>query len=545
MLKGKALLRDSICNKDLAFSDEERDRYGLHGLLPFGIATPELQVEKCYKRFCQQPNDLLKHIYLTDIQNRNETLFYRLILEHLEEMMPLIYTPTVGDVSLQYSHLYNHQRGLYISFPMRDRMEELIANIPNKEVDVIVATDGERVLGLGDLGAGGMAISVGKLSLYTLLGGIHPARTLPVMIDVGTNQKDLLEDPMYVGWRHPRITGSEYDEFVERFVTAIQRRFPEVLLQWEDFGKEHARPLLERYRHRICSFNDDMQGTAAVVLSALMAAVYSIGSSLEEQKIMLFGAGTAGIGIVEQLVNAMVRHGVSQEKARERFYLIDQYGLVHEDLALADAHQKLYARKRTEIHTWSLQDKEKIALIDAVRVVKPTVLIGVSAQPGVFTQEVVETMAKATARPIIFPLSNPTSRAEAAPQDLMSWTKGKAIIATGTPFPPVLYEGRTHKITQCNNSNIFPGLGLGAISVKSKEVSNEMFIQAAETLSAHSPLKRGESALFPDIADLRRISREIAINVAKTARDQGFTAAKYSDDEICQAVDRNIWTPTI
>jgi len=544
MTKGKAILRDPILNEGLAFSDEERVRLGLHGLLPYGVRNLEQQVQRRYEFFSQLQTDLAKSLYLSDVLNRNETVFYRLVLDHLPEMMPLIYTPTVGEISVRYSSLYSHHRGLYVSFPLKDRMDEMLTNAAgHEEVDVIVATDGERILGLGDLGAGGMAISVGKLSLYTLLGGIHPSRTLPVLLDVGTNRQELLEDPFYIGWRHVRVHGEDYDDFLDQFVAAVKKRFPRVLLQWEDFGKEHARPLLERYRHKICSFNDDMQGTAAVTLSAIMSAVKAAKSRLEEQKIAIVGAGTAGLGIADQLAHAMVRHGLTQEEARARFFLFDRYGLIHEDSPTTDENQKIYARKRSELAHWNLANKEKISLVDLAKAAAPTVLIGVSGQADVFTQDIIESMAHATPHPIIFPLSNPTSCIEAHPQKLIEWTKGKAIIATGSPFAPVSYGGKTYRIAQCNNSNIFPGLGLGVIAVKAHQVSDEMFIQAAETLSAHSPLNHGGSDLFPALKELRQVSREIAINTAKTARDQGLTDKKISDDEIVKAVDRMMWFP--
>ena len=544
MVKGKAVLHDPLLNKGLAFSEEERSRLGLHGLLPYGIRGLEQQVKRRYEFFSQLPTDLSKSLYLSDTLNRNETVFYRLVLDHLQEMMPLIYTPTVGEISLHYSSLYSHPRGLYVSFPLKDRIEEMLANATNgQEIDVIVATDGERILGLGDLGAGGMAISVGKLCLYTLLGGIHPSRTLPVMLDVGTNRKELLDDPMYMGWRHSRIDGAEYDEFIEEFVSAVKRRFPKILLQWEDFGKGHARPLLERYRHKICSFNDDMQGTAAVTLAAIMAAVKASGSRLEDQKIAIVGAGTAGLGIADQLRQAMVRHGLSSEEAKRKFFLFDRVGLIHEDSPNIDKNQQVYARSRSELSQWKLDSRDKISLLDLVKASSPTVLIGVSGQPNIFTQEMIAGMAKAVHRPIIFPLSNPTSCIEAHPQKLLEWTKGKAIIATGSPFAPIQYEGKSYPIAQCNNSNIFPGVGLGIIAIKAHEVSEEMFIQAAETLSAQSPLNHGGSTLFPALTDLRKVSREIAINVAKTARDQGLTDQKLTDAAIAQTVDLLMWYP--
>jgi malate dehydrogenase (oxaloacetate-decarboxylating) len=537
MLKGRDLLRDPLLNKGLAFSDEERGRLKLHGLMPSGIMSLENQVKRRYEFFKKLTDDFTKSIYLSDIQNRNETVFYRLVLDHLEEMMPLIYTPTVGELSLQFSNIYRHHRGLYVSYPLSHQMEELFANVEEKDIDVIVVTDGERILGLGDLGAGGMAISIGKLALYSLLGGIYPGKALPIMLDVGTNKKELLDDPLYIGWRHPRIRGKEYDDFLESFVQAVKKKYPKVLLQWEDFGKDNARPLLERYRHKICSFNDDMQGTSAVTLAAILAAVKSTKAKLDQQRFVIVGAGTAGIGIAEQLHRALLREGLKDEEAASRFYLVDRYGLIHEDDQHVDDNQRKFARKKSE------QESKTTNLLEIIRFAKPTVLIGVSGQPNIFTKEMIEVMAAATEHPIIFPLSNPTAYAEAHPQKLLEWTHGKAIIATGSPFGTITYSGKPYKIAQCNNSNIFPGIGLGIIAVKPREVSDEMFIAAADTLSSFSPMQKGGSGIFPSIPELRSVSREIAIAVAKTARDQGL-CEKLSDQQIVQAVDRNIWTPS-
>jgi malate dehydrogenase (oxaloacetate-decarboxylating) len=536
MLKGKDLLRDPLSNKGLAYSNEERSRLGLHGLMPCGIMTLENQVKRRYDFFKKLTDDFTKSIYLSDVQNRNETVFYRLVLDHLEEMMPLIYTPTVGELSLQFSNIYRHHRGLYVSYPLRHQMDELFANIHEKDIDVIVVTDGERVLGLGDLGTGGMAICIGKLALYSLLGGIYPGKALPIMVDVGTNRKELLDDPLYIGWRHPRIKGKEYEDFLESFVQAVKKKYPKVLLQWEDFGKDNARPLLERYRHKICSFNDDMQGTSAVTLAAILSAVKAAKMKFTEQRFVIVGAGTAGVGIAEQLLTGLIRAGLKREEALSRFYLVDRYGLIHEDDQHVDVNQKKFARKRSE------QESKTTDLLKIIQFAKPTILIGVSGQPNIFTKEMIEVMAQTTEHPIIFPLSNPTAYAEAHPQNLLEWTHGKAIIATGSPFGTITYKGKPHKIAQCNNSNIFPGIGLGIIAVKPREVSDEMFLAAADTLSSFSPLQRGEEGIFPPILDLRRVSREIAISVAKMARDQGL-CEKLSDQQIVEAVDRNIWVP--
>jgi malate dehydrogenase (oxaloacetate-decarboxylating) len=538
-MHNETILNDALLNRGTAFNRKERQALGIEGLIPYHVSTIEEQVARRYKNFCEQTSDLAKYVFLSALQNRNEVLFYRLVSEHISEMLPLIYTPTVGAVSQSFSQIYAEHRGVYFSYPLRDQIEEIIDNIPKEHVDVIVVTDGERILGLGDLGVGGMAIPMGKLSLYTLFGGIHPATTLPILLDVGTNNEELLNDPLYIGWRHRRITGQEYDAFVDRFVQAIKRRYPGVLLQWEDFAKPHAYPLLERYRKKICSFNDDVQGTAAVLVSALLSAVKASGGHFKDQRIVLFGAGSAGLGICSFLVKMMQKEGMSETQARECFYLVDRFGLIHEDLAEAEDAQRLFARSRAEVSKWNVKHP---TLLDVVKHACPTILIGVSAQAGAFSQEVITTMAHAVKRPIIFPLSNPNDKAEADPESIMRWTRGQAIIATGSPFAPVIYDGVRMPIPQCNNVYIYPGMGLGIIASQAKEVSDEMILEAAHELSKHSPLlKSKDGGLFPSFEDLRSVSRKIAIAVAKTAIHQGlspFTAA-----EIETRVDQTIWFP--
>ncbi|HEX2578899.1 MAG TPA: NAD-dependent malic enzyme, partial [Rhabdochlamydiaceae bacterium] len=489
---------------------------------------------------------LTKYLFLSALHNRNEVLFYRLVSEHITEMLPYIYTPTVGDVSLHYSYLYTEPRGIYLSYPQRNKIEKIINNIPREHIDVIVVTDGERILGLGDLGTGGMAIPVGKLTLYTLFGGIHPGKTLPIMLDVGTNNPTLLNDPLYIGWREKRISGKEYDAFIDRFVKAVKKRFPKVLLQWEDFGRDHAQPLLEKYRHQICCFNDDIQGTASVALASLLTAIKMNHAELHQQKIVIFGGGSAGMGIANHLLGAMVGAGISKERALQELYIIDIHGLVHQghqDLMGIPTHQKLFARPQTEISKWKVPNKSMITLLDVVKQVHPTVLIGVSAQPGVFNEEVITTMAHYVERPIIFPLSNPTSKSEAHPADLLQWTKGKAIIATGSPFGEVAYEGKKIQIAQCNNVYIYPGIGLGVIACKAKEVSETMFYKAAEILSQHSPmLKAPQGTLFPSFEQLREISREIALAVVKVAQEEGLSP-KTDEKTRKKMVNAAIWEP--
>ncbi|MBS0604205.1 MAG: NAD-dependent malic enzyme [Verrucomicrobia bacterium] len=542
-MKPAEILDNPLFNKGTAFTKEERDSLHLHGLLPFHVSTLEEQVQRRYENFKERRDDLSKYIFLSSLQNRNEILFYRLVYEHIAEMLPLIYTPTVGDVSLHYSILYRQHRGIYISYPLQDKIGEIVATLPNEEVDVIVVTDGERILGLGDVGVGGMAIPQGKLALYTLFGGIHPGRVLPVMLDVGTNNQKLLDDPLYLGWRNPRITGSEYDSFVDAFVRQIKKRFPKVLLQWEDFAKPHARPLLEKYKDQICSFNDDIQGTAAVALAAIIGAVKQAKGKLKDQKIVMFGGGSAGLGIASLIMDAMRLEGCSESEAQKNFYIIDIDGLIHTKLSRMDAEQKRFARDFNELKNWQAASGDKYTLLDVVKNVKPTILIGVSAQPNVFSEEVVKTMASHVERPIIFPLSNPTSRCEAKPEDLIRWTNGKAIIATGSPFAPVEFNGKKIRIAQCNNVYIFPGVGLGVVACQSPKVTEKMFIRAADVLSDNAPLLKDPTAsIFPDVENLRDVSRKIAIAVAKVAAEEGLVPHS-SQSEIERKVDEKMWFP--
>lgn len=527
------ILSNPLLNKGTGFTQEERDRFHLHGFLPYQVSTLEEQVKRRYENFLSQPSDLAKWIFLTALQDRNEILFYRLVLDHVDEMLPFVYTPTVGDVSLHFSSLFTHPRGLYLSYPLQDKMDDIFDHLPHHEVDVIVVTDGERILGLGDLGAGGMAISVGKSSLYTLFGGIHPARTLPILLDVGTNNKTLLDDPLYLGWRHPRIKGAEYDAFIDRFVQTVKSKFPHVLLQWEDFGKDHARPLLDRYRNEICSFNDDIQGTAAVVHAAILAATHLTQSELHEQRFLIFGGGSAGLGICHHLCGAM-QEKLPLQQARKAFYIFDKDGLVHTGLQVP-THQQPFARSQDEVQAWKTTD-----LAEVIARIRPTVLIGVSGQPGAFTSQAITTMAQYTPRPIIFPLSNPTSKCEAHPADLLEWTKGKAIIATGSPFEPVSYGGKLHTIAQCNNVSIFPGIGLGVIAARASKVTDQMFYRAAEVLSSHAPLKHDPfGGLFPTFQELRTISKKIAVAVIGIAYE-----GRLSSVEIENLLIKSMWTPS-
>ncbi|MDW2161709.1 NAD-dependent malic enzyme, partial [Vibrio sp. 1942] len=500
-----------------AFSAEERSSFNLEGLLPETTETIQEQVERAYQQYKSFESDMDKHIYLRNIQDTNETLFYRLVQNHISEMMPIIYTPTVGAACENFSNIYRRGRGLFISYPNRDRIDDLLNNAANHNVKVIVVTDGERILGLGDQGIGGMGIPIGKLSLYTACGGISPAYTLPIVLDVGTNNPQRLADPMYMGWRHPRITGPDYDAFVEEFIQAVQRRWPDALIQFEDFAQKNAMPLLERYKDRICCFNDDIQGTAAVTVGSLLAACKAAGTQLSKQRITFLGAGSAGCGIAEAIIAQMVSEGISDEKARSQVYMVDRWGLLQEGMPnLLDFQQRL-VQKHSNTKEWE-NEGNGFSLLDVMRNAKPTVLIGVSGAPGLFSQEVIEEMHKHCKRPIVFPLSNPTSRVEATPNDIIRWTNGEALVATGSPFDPVVHEGRTYPIAQCNNSYIFPGIGLGVLAVNAKRVTDEMLMESSRALATCSPLAiNGRGALLPPLEEIHLVSKKIAFAVAKKA----------------------------
>ncbi len=541
--RGHDLLSTPLLNKGTAFTQAERDAYGLNGLLPSHISTIDEQLQRTKLNFGKKRTALGKYTFLMSLLNRNECLFYQFALKYATELLPYIYTPTVGEASIQYSQLYSHQRGFYVSFPLRDKIEEMVDNLDQEEVDVLVVTDGERILGLGDQGIGGMTIPIGKLSLYTLFGGIHPARTLPVVLDVGTNNPDHLKNPLYLGWRHPRLTGPEYDQFVERFVRAIHKKYPKALLQWEDIGKSNARKLLDRYRPQLLSFNDDIQGTAAVVTAALLAGGRLTKQSITEMNIAILGGGSAGTGIADMLVQSMVDHGMSIEDARRNIYIVDIHGLIHFNSPSLDEAQKPYAQSHTNLKNWNVFNFEHISLKEVISNAKPSVLIGVSAQTGAFTQELIQEMARFHPQPIILPLSNPTSKAEAIPQELIEWTKGNAIIATGSPFQPVSYNNKTYKIGQCNNVFIFPGLGLGALISEATQVTEGMLLTAAETLAAHSPaLKDPTQSLFPTIESVRSISKKIAISVAQRAIDDGVSTISSSLLE--KRLKEMMWEPS-
>ncbi|MCO6044289.1 NAD-dependent malic enzyme [Aeoliella sp. ICT_H6.2] len=539
---GIGRIEDPVLNKGTAFSDEERKQYLLTGLLPPHVESLVEQVDRVYEAFSDEPTDLHKHVFLRSVQDENETVFYRLLLDHVEEMMPLVYTPVVGQACEKFSHIYRRARGVFVAYPNRDSMDDVFAHI-QRDIDVIVVTDGERILGLGDQGAGGMGIPIGKLSLYSLCGGVHPARTLPVLLDLGTNNTERIEDPRYIGWRNERIKGEEYDEFIELFVEAVKKRFPNVLLQWEDFASVDAERILERYRDQLCTFNDDIQGTAAVTSGTVWAAVEASGGKLADQRFVMLGAGSAGVGITEQLVRAIVATGLSEADARKKFYVIDRDGLLHQGRSdLDDVHRPL-AQQTADLTGWGCDLSKPITLEDVVRNAKPTVLIGVTGQAGAFTEEVVREMARHAERPVIFPLSNPTSRAEATPADLLAWTDGRAIIATGSPFDPVEHAGKTHIIAQCNNSYIFPAMGLGILASGAKRVTDNMFMVAAKALKECSPaLSDPTTSLLPPLHTIRETARHIAMAVAKQAQLDGV-APECSDEELEVRCTQTMWTP--
>lgn len=539
---GNMLLELPLLNKGSAFTLHERRKFNLFGLIPDAIETIDEQSHRSYQQYSAFNTEINKHIYLRNIQDTNETLFYHLIGNHLTEMMPIIYTPTVGEACQRFSDIYRRHRGIFISYPDRDHIDEILHNVNRRNVKIIVITDGERILGLGDQGIGGMGIPIGKLSLYTACGGISPAYTLPITLDVGTNNQQLINDPLYMGYRQPRISGEEYYNFVDRVIQAIQRRWPNVLIQFEDFAQKNAMPLLEKYRDKICCFNDDIQGTAAVTIGSLIAASRATKKQLKDQIIAFLGAGSAGCGIAERIVSQMVREGLSEAEARKRIFMVDRYGLITENQPnLLDFQYKL-VQKLDNTPLWE-NKSDAISLLDVVKHAKPTVLIGVSGQPGLFTKDVIEALVENTEYPIVFPLSNPTCRAEAVPSDIIEWTKGKALIATGSPFAPVLYQDRIYNISQCNNSYIFPGIGLGVIASGARRVTENMLMAAANALADCSPkLQNPEADLLPDLSQIQQISKIIALKVAQAAMHDEI-APKMSLIELEQKIEDNFWKP--
>lgn len=537
------LVGNSILNKGMGFSEDERDAFNLHGIIPVSDATLEEQSARSYEAFKSKESDLDKYLYLRDLQDSNETLFYRLLLDNVEEMMPIVYTPIVGLGCQRFSHIYRRPRGVFLSYPHRDQLDKILANPRFDKVEAIVVTDGERILGLGDQGAGGMGIPIGKLALYCGLAGIHPSATLPITLDLGTNNPDLINDPLYIGWKHERIRGDEYDQFINAFVTAIKKRFPHVLLQWEDFAQQNAGRILDKYRHDLCTFNDDIQGTAAIATGTLLAAAHVTGLHLRDMKVAVVGGGSAGCGISNLIMHAMMEDGLSETEAHSRFFIVDRYGLLVEGMQNLLPFQKPFMQPKSTVASWKLASPSEITLKDVVTNAHPDLLIGVSGQPGIFTEEIVREMKKHTKRPVIFPLSNPTSRSEATPVDLLKWTDGTAVVGTGSPFPNVTKNGKSFRVDQTNNAYIFPGMGLGLIAVEAKEVTDKMFMLAAKALANCSPSKKDpEANLLPSFKLIREVSYDVAFAVAKEAVASGL-AAKCTDDEIAKRIRAKMWMP--
>jgi malate dehydrogenase (oxaloacetate-decarboxylating) len=541
-LSGFGLINSPRLNKGTAFTDHERDVFGLHGLLPPHVGCLDEQLERRMQAFREQPNAFHKYSFLRELQNINETLFYALLVRNIEEMLPLVYTPTVGEGCQRFSEIWRKPRGLFLSYPNKDRIDRILSHSRYDGVKCIVVSDGERILGLGDQGAGGMGIPIGKMALYTALGGIHPEHCLPILLDVGTDNEDRLKSPIYIGWMHPRIRGQEYDDFVDVFVNCVKKRWPHVLLQWEDFAGSNAARLLARYKIQLCTFNDDIQGTAAVATAALLSAINVTGVPLEQQKIAVFGFGTAAIGITTLLAQFMQEKGLREQESRNRFYAIDRHGLVTESSKEARPEQLSYARKEEEVQSWR-QPNGAITLLDVVRHAKPTVLIGVSGQAGAFTEEAVREMAKHTTRPVIFPLSNPTSQSEANPQDVVDWTEGRALIGTGSPFEPVSIWGKKLRVAQTNNSYIFPGLALGIIASRANRVTDTMVMAAAKELVRLVPTQKDKNAsLLPSLSDSRQLSRSIALAVGRQAIQEGQSQLS-GEESLDRELQANIWEP--
>ncbi|MGI8526286.1 MAG: NAD-dependent malic enzyme [Pseudolabrys sp.] len=542
-VSGYQLLADPRLNKGTAFTDDERDAFGLHGLLPPLVASIDDQVMRRLEALRGFSSDLERYAFLRDLQDTNETLFYALLSRNIEELLPIVYTPTVGAGCRQFSRLFRQPRGLFLSMPHRDQIRQILANRQFDNTQVIVVTDGERILGLGDQGAGGMGIPIGKLALYTACGGIDPATALPIILDVGTDNEANLKDPLYIGWRHARVRGQDYDDFVEEFVSAIGQRWPHVMLQWEDFAKANATRLLERYRDRLCTFNDDIQGTAAVATGTLLSAIKVTGVPLQEQRIVIFGAGSAGSGIAALILSAMVDAGLDAKAAARQFFLVDKDGMLLDGMKDIASFAQPFVQPRALLSSWTVGRFDRVSLLDVINNARPTALIGVSGQVNAFTESVVRAMAKFNDRPIVFPLSNPVSHAEAAPADIERWSERRAIIGAGSPFPALKRNGAAFRVDQTNNSYIFPVVGLGAVATQARRITGDMFMAAAKALADLSPAKSDPQAnLLPPVTALREVATVIAIAVGRQAHAEGLTSGVSAGD-IENAVRAKMWTP--
>jgi malate dehydrogenase (oxaloacetate-decarboxylating) len=539
-LIGKQLLNDPDLNKDTGFTITERIIFDLIGKLPPKIETIEQQVQRCYQQYRELPSNIAKYIYLNNLHNRNQTLFFRLVSDYLAEMMPIIYTPTAGEAIEKFSQIYQSPRGVIISYPDKQHITKILDGYSSSDIDLIVVSDAEGILGIGDQGVGGIYICIGKLAVYTLCANINPYRVLPIQLDVGTNNQKMLNDPMYLGWKHERIRGKDYDNFIDAFVSAVRKKFPNMFLHWEDFGRDTARHNLERYQNKMCTFNDDMQGTSVITSAAISSAMLAVGQKLTEQRIIFHGAGTSATGIADRICAAMVKEGLSIKEAQSHIWMLGSRGLITEDLPNITKYQKTYARTRQEVSNWQLPNSDKIDLLDVVKNVHPTILIGCSTVSKAFNQEIITTMAKHVKHPIILPLSNPTSKSEAIPNDLFKWTNNKALVATGSPFPDVDVAGEKIRIAQCNNAFAFPGIGLGVIAVKAKRVTDDMLSAACQTITALSPVNQDKSApLLPSIKDVKKVSYAVAVAVAKQAIADGVA----DDIDIEKAIKFAKWQP--
>ena len=540
--RGRALLSDPLINKGTAFSRAEREQLGLEGLLPSAVTSLSQQLDRVYENFKAKTSNLERFIHLASLQDRNETLFYRLVHEHIEEMMPIVYTPVVGEACQKFSHIDRRSRGLYISYEDRDRIETILRN-HGRSPAIIVVTDGERILGLGDQGAGGMGIPIGKLSLYVACAGIPPSLTLPIMLDVGTDNEERLNDPLYVGARHPRVRGAAYQDFVDRFVAAVSRVYPDAVLQWEDFLKGNAITQLQRFRDRLCTFNDDIQGTAAVVLSGILAGLRITGQSIRDQRVLLAGAGASAQGIGDLIAAALVDAGLTIQEARARINMVDSRGLVTSDRPSLEPFKAAFARPAGDVAAFACRDRSCISLAEAIANIRPTILLGTSGTAGLFTEEVVRAMTAANERPIVFPLSNPTSKSECTAEEAIRWSDGRAIVATGSPFAPVTYGGRTFRIGQCNNAFIFPGVGLGLWVGRVRRVVDGMFLDAARMLADQvTDVDLASGAVYPELTRIRSCSRAIAGAVIRRAVREGH-AGLDSIDDLDQKIARAMWRP--
>jgi malate dehydrogenase (oxaloacetate-decarboxylating) len=542
-VRGNTLLANPMLNRGTAFTEEERRELGLTGLLPSGVSSLDAQVRRTYAHYKRQPDNLAKNVYLQNLRARNEILFFRLFSDYIEEMLPVVYTPTIGLAIERFSHEFRRPRGVYLTVDHPEDVETAFQNygLGADDVDLIVATDSEGILGIGDWGVGGIEISIGKLAVYTAAAGIHPRRVIPVVLDVGTDNPGLLNDDMYLGYRHARVRGERYDELIDTYVTVASKLFPLAMLHWEDFGISNARRILTKYADDYCTFNDDMQGTAAVVLAAAFAAVRATGSRLRDQTVVIHGAGTAGIGIADMMRDVMVSEGLSQQEATRRFYALDRQGLITSDrVDSVRDFQVPYAQPIETVRSWASRG-DAITLADVVANARPTMLVGTSTQAGAFTERIVRTMAEHVERPIIMPLSNPTSRAEAQPADLIQWTEGRALIATGSPFPPVPYGNRTYRIGQANNALIFPGLGLGVTVSRARRISDGMLAAAANALAELADAGTPGSPLLPPVDKLRMVSSSVAVGVAQAAEREGLAQVELHDP--IQQVHEAMWRP--